>query len=47
MIGIIIVEDINRLIAKIRGKENPYLKVGEINQRNTKGISIIKGFKGY
>ncbi|MBK9332861.1 MAG: ABC transporter ATP-binding protein [Ignavibacteria bacterium] len=34
-----IVEDINRLIARIRGKENPYLKVGETNQRNVKGNS--------
>ena len=34
-----IVEDINRLIARIRGKENPYLKVGETNQRNIKGKS--------
>lgn len=34
-----IAEDLNRLFAKITGKENPYLKVGETNTRNTKGLS--------
>ncbi|MBS1517230.1 MAG: ABC transporter ATP-binding protein [Bacteroidetes bacterium] len=34
-----IAEDFNRLIARIRGKENPYLKIGETNQRNSKGNS--------
>lgn len=31
--------DLNRLLAKIRGKEDPFLKVGETNDRNTKGDS--------
>jgi len=31
--------DINRWWHKIRGKENPYLKIGETNDRSTKGTS--------
>lgn len=31
--------DLNRWWCKIRGKEDPYLKVGEINDRSTKGTS--------
>jgi len=31
--------DINRWWHKIRGKENPYLKIGETNDRSTKGSS--------
>jgi len=31
--------DINRWWAKIRGKEDPYLTVGEVNDRSTKGSS--------
>ena len=31
--------DLNRLIAKIRGKEDPYLKIGESNDRASKGNS--------
>ncbi|WP_428231312.1 polysaccharide ABC transporter ATP-binding protein [Flavobacterium sp.] len=31
--------DINRWWYKIRGKENPYLKIGETNDRSTKGNS--------
>lgn len=31
--------DLNRLIARIRGKEDPYLKVGVENDRTTKGNS--------
>nr|WP_315223142.1 ABC transporter ATP-binding protein [uncultured Flavobacterium sp.] len=31
--------DINRWWHQIRGKENPYLKIGEINDRSTKGDS--------
>ncbi|UTN04615.1 ABC transporter ATP-binding protein [Flavobacterium bizetiae] len=31
--------DINRWWHKIRGKENPYLKIGETNDRSTKGRS--------
>ena len=31
--------DINRWWHKIRGKENPYLKIGEANDRSTKGTS--------
>ena len=31
--------DLNRWWHKIRGKEDPYLKVGEVNDRSTKGTS--------
>ena len=31
--------DLNRLFAKIRGKEDPFLKLGETNDRSTKGDS--------
>ncbi|MEL1252648.1 ABC transporter ATP-binding protein [Flavobacterium sp. DGU38] len=31
--------DLNRWWHKIRGKENPYLKIGEVNDRSTKGTS--------
>ena len=31
--------DFNRFIARIRGKEDPYLKIGESNDRSTKGTS--------
>lgn len=31
-----IAQDLNRFMAKIRGKEDPYLKVGEINYRDKK-----------
>src|SRR6201993_5378800 len=31
--------DLNRLIAKLRGKEDPYLKVGDANDRSIKGGS--------
>src|SRR4051812_7658708 len=31
--------DINRFWHTIRGKENPYLKIGEVNDRATKGNS--------
>ena len=31
--------DLNRWWNKIRGKENPYLKIGEANDRSTKGTS--------
>jgi len=31
--------DLNRFFAKIRGKEDPYLKIGESNDRSTKGTS--------
>ncbi len=34
-----IAEDVNRLWAKVRGKEDPYMKVGEMNVRNSKGSS--------
>ncbi len=34
-----IAEDVNKLWAKMRGKEDPYLKVGESNVRSAKGIS--------
>jgi lipopolysaccharide transport system ATP-binding protein len=31
--------DLNRFIARIRGKEDPYLKIGESNDRSSKGKS--------
>ncbi|MFC6098049.1 ABC transporter ATP-binding protein [Flavobacterium qiangtangense] len=31
--------DLNRWWARIRGKEDPYLKIGEVNDRSTKGES--------
>lgn len=31
--------DLNRFWHKVRGKENPYLKIGESNDRSSKGIS--------
>ncbi len=31
--------DLNRWFSKVRGKEDPFLKVGEINDRSTKGNS--------
>jgi len=31
--------DLNRWWYKIRGKENPYLKIGDVNDRSTKGTS--------
>ncbi|WP_430399241.1 ABC transporter ATP-binding protein [Flavobacterium sp.] len=31
--------DLNRFWHKVRGKEDPYLKVGESNDRSTKGVS--------
>lgn len=31
-----IAQDVNRLIARLRGKEDPYLKVGQENQRDKK-----------
>src|SRR5450631_481180 len=34
-----IAHDINRLWYRIRGKEDPYLKIGETNDRTSKGIS--------
>ncbi|MEO6693751.1 MAG: ABC transporter ATP-binding protein [Ignavibacteria bacterium] len=37
--GRTISEDLNRLWAKIRGKEDPYIKIGETNNRITKGKS--------
>jgi lipopolysaccharide transport system ATP-binding protein len=33
--------DVNRLWAKIRGKEDPYLKIGETNDRSSKGTSEL------
>ncbi len=31
--------DFNRFLAKVTGKEDPYLKIGESNDRSTKGTS--------
>ena len=31
--------DLNRWWAMIRGKEDPFLKIGEVNERNKKGVS--------
>src|SRR5258706_8130301 len=36
-----ITRDIERWFAKVRGKEDPFLKIGEINDRATKGKSDI------
>src|SRR5476651_813650 len=33
--------DIERMFAKIRGKEDPFLKIGEANDRATKGTSDV------
>ncbi len=33
--------DLNRLVARIRGKEDPFLKVGEVNDRAKKGSSNL------
>ncbi|RZK36647.1 MAG: ATP-binding cassette domain-containing protein [Pedobacter sp.] len=33
--------DLERWYARMRGKEDPFLKIGEINDRNTKGISDV------
>jgi lipopolysaccharide transport system ATP-binding protein len=32
-------DDLNRWWHQVRGKENPYLKIGETNDRSTKGNS--------
>ena len=32
-------QDLNRWLSKVRGKEDPFLKIGEINDRSTKGNS--------
>lgn len=34
-----VTHDLNRWWAKVRGKEDPYLKIGETNDRSTKGSS--------
>ena len=40
--------DLNRFFAKIRGKEDPFLKIGESNDRASKGNSdYVWGFKRY
>ncbi|HVF80650.1 MAG TPA: ATP-binding cassette domain-containing protein, partial [Flavisolibacter sp.] len=31
--------DLNRWIARLRGKEDPFAKIGEVNDRNVKGSS--------
>src|ERR1700712_1795726 len=33
--------DIERFWARLRGKEDPFLKIGEVNDRTKKGISDI------
>src|SRR6201986_4172975 len=33
--------DIERAWARVRGKEDPFLKIGEVNDRSTKGKSDI------
>ncbi len=35
--------DLNRFWHTIRGKEDPYLKIGESNDRSTKGKSDMYG----
>lgn len=32
-----IAQDLNRFMARLRGKEDPYMKIGEINNRESKG----------
>jgi len=40
--------DLNRWWYNVRGKEDPYLKIGEENDRTTKGLSeYIWGVEGY
>jgi lipopolysaccharide transport system ATP-binding protein len=34
-----LIHDLNRWWHQIRGKENPYLKIGDTNDRSTKGVS--------
>jgi lipopolysaccharide transport system ATP-binding protein len=34
-----LVHDINRVWHRVRGKEDPYLTIGEVNDRSTKGVS--------
>ncbi|HEY8929511.1 MAG TPA: polysaccharide ABC transporter ATP-binding protein [Mucilaginibacter sp.] len=33
--------DLERLIARMRGKEDPFLRIGEVNDRGTKGTSDV------
>jgi len=33
--------DLERFFARIRGKEDPFLKIGEVNDRATKGVSDV------
>ncbi len=33
--------DFERFIAKIRRKEDPFLKIGEVNDRTSKGVSDV------
>lgn len=33
--------DVERWLARVRGKEDPFLRIGEINDRTTKGISDV------
>jgi lipopolysaccharide transport system ATP-binding protein len=33
--------DLERFVAKLRGKEDPFLKIGEVNDRTVKGVSDI------
>ena len=35
--------DLNRWWHQVRGKENPYLKIGDTNDRSTKGKVIMFG----
>lgn len=33
--------DLERFVARLRGKEDPFLKIGEVNDRTSKGVSDI------
>jgi lipopolysaccharide transport system ATP-binding protein len=35
--------DLERFWARIRGKEDPFLRIGEVNDRTVKGVSDIVG----
>ena len=39
--------DLNRFLARIRGKEDPYLKIGESNDRSKRNFRICMGIKRY
>jgi len=38
--------DLHRWVARLRGKEDPFLKIGETNDRTTKGGDVVYSLKG-